>query len=241
MRSDLQARMRHLWRAAPAPDERARGRLERELLARMPVAKPHRWGRRVLGVGLGAALALGACALPTDYQAEVGHRLAIIADASILEDVDPGALANYLSEAHVLDELRVEMSVDTRRATGDDGTLEERTEVRIWLEAVGEDLEPDVLWVELQERFPALTAARLEDEELMGTVHGTLGGRLSHAWLDLEIDRHGVEEARARLAEELRLRGIDGQPSIEVVDHDDGDGRRRREVRVQIEDDERAP
>lgn len=236
MRSEPRQQLRDAWRAAPAVDAEARDRLERELLARLPEARPRAWGRRALGIGLAAALALGACALPADYEAPVGHRLAIIADAAILDHVDPHALAAYVTEAHDPDELRISMSVESKRERTGDGSVHEHTEVRIGLDAVGDDIEPEALFAELQQRFPALASATLQDQELLGTVHGTLGGRLSHAWLDLEIDRHGVEEAKARLMEQLRAQGIEGEPRIEITDHDDGEGHRRREVRVEIDE-----
>jgi hypothetical protein len=106
--------------------------------------------------------------------------------------------------------------------------------MRVEIEAVGEDLDADVLWDDIVAEFPALADARREDEALHGLVHGTLGGRLSHRWLDVTIDRDGVEEAKRQLILQLAAEGVTGTPEVEIID-EEVDGMRRREVRVRLE------
>ncbi|MBX7077896.1 MAG: hypothetical protein K1X88_01840 [Nannocystaceae bacterium] len=201
------------------------------------VAPPRRWTRWLLGGGLALAVTAGACVLPSDYDAAVGHRLAIILEGDDVE-VDPHALVDFITEQHHPDELR--MAVAKQRLADAQGHAQTLT--RIELDAVGDDLEPQQLWNELVAAFPELEGARLEDQELRGRIHGTLGGRLSHDWLDITLDRHGVESAKVQIIEQLRAEGLSqavvDSAQIEILDHDDGQGRVRREVRVQLEDEQ---
>ena len=79
-----------------------------------------------------------------------------------------------------------------------------------------------------------LADADIELTEIDGTVHGTLGGMLSHRALGLAIDRGSIEEARERILADLAARGLDGHATIEIEDEETPDGH-RREVRVRVE------
>lgn len=243
MPSDLERDLQALLARSPgAPDPARRDALERELVARLPALPTRRrWPKIALGMGLGAALAVGACAMPVDYDAGVGHRLGIVVDHSV--EVDPHAIAEYITDQYAPDEIRLSVSAERTRVVGDDGVPHETHEMRIGIDTIGgEDIDSDALWDDLVVAFPELGQGRLEDESFTATVHGTLGGRLSAAWLDVVIDREGVEAAKARVKEELLREldaaGVEGDAQVEIVDDTDASGRQRREVRVWVEREE---
>jgi hypothetical protein len=236
MPSDLERELTDALRTPVAtPDAARRDALERELLAKLPARRDERgWSKWLIGAGLGTALAVGACALPSDYSARLGHRLAIVVDVAKADDIDHEALVEFVTEHYHPDELRMGIALERVREHGQP----ERASMRIEIDAVGEDLDTDVIWSDLVASFPELEGARLEDEELQGMVHGTLGGRLSQAWLDIVIDKGGVEEAKQQVIDQLRAQGVEGDAVVDIVDHTGADGQRRREVRVMIEGDE---
>jgi hypothetical protein len=238
MRSETDADLgRALARASAPIDTARRDALEDELVLRLPTPRRRRhWPRIALGIGLGGALAIGACALPVDYDADLGHRLAIVVADST--DLDPRAIAAFVEEQYAPDELRLAVSQERRREEAADGTvIEQGGELRIEIDAVGGDIDTDEMWEQLVEEFPELDGGRLEHEALGTVVHGTLGGRLSHEWLDVVIDRGGIEAAKAQILLDLDAQGYEGEAHIEIVDENDpSSGHHRREVRVWVED-----
>lgn len=239
MPSDLDHELRRVFAGDRTPplDAARRDALEAALLQQLaarPRAPRRRWPRLALGIGLGAALAVGACALPADYDAGLGHRLAIVVTDDV--EVDPQAIAGFVTEHYAPDELRMAVSQERVRQRDDDGGVRERSELRIEIDAVGEDLDTDRMWDDLVDEFPQLEGGRLEDEELRTVIHGTLGGRLSHAWLDVVIDERGADAAKAEIVLQLDAQGVQGDAHVEVIDGEDSDGNRRREVRVWVEE-----
>ena len=236
MPSDLQDDVRRvLARPVPPVDEARRDAeldaLMREHGRRYPRA-PGRISRWLLGLGLGAAVVVGACVVPVDYEAEMGQRLAFVLDASEMNEIDVEAMARFIEENHHPEEMRI--AAHAEKTVTDDG--ETMHDMRIELTAVGEDLDADALWDDLLAEFPMLADARREDVPLQGTIHGTLGGRLSHDWLDVTLDRHGAEEAKRQIIEQLAAQGVQGTPEVEIIDEDLGEGHRRREIRVHLPD-----
>lgn len=223
--------------SVPPVDPVRRDALARELALALPrTASRRRWPKIAVGLGLGAALAVGACVMPVDYDAGLGHRLGIVVDRSV--DVDPHAIAEYITDHYAPDELRLSISEERTRIVGEDGAMQETHDVRIGIDAIGEDIDTTQLWDELVVAFPELGEGRLEDESVTATVHGTLGGRLSSAWLDVVIDRDGVDAAKAQILRELDAAGVEGDAQVEIVDDVDASGHGRREVRVWIEHEE---
>ncbi len=226
-----------LTRDAP-PVDAARRDAELDALSRAHARRhgeaPRRAPRWLLATGLAVAAAVGACVVPVDYEAEMGQRLAFTMSAQDMSELDVEAIAHFVEEQHDPEQLRIEAHAAMHETT-DGGTTHVMKEVRIELEAVGDHLDADALWDDLIAEFPALADAKREDEALHGVVHGTLGGRLSHRWLDVTIDEEGVEEAKRQLVEQLVADGVQGTPQVEIIDEDLGD-MRRREVRVRIED-----
>lgn len=237
MRRDLlRSTLRRLY-ARPEASRARRDALEAELLesfdrrATTPDPRPKTWRRPVLAVLTATAVVGGACQLPAEYTVDMGTRLGIVIDGRAMDEVDPAAIGAYVADAHPLEQLELSVHREMRVEAG------VRTdEVRIQLDMVGDDVrvDPDALWDELRDAFPGLeNGARLEEEHLEATVHGTLGGKLSHRMLDVVIDRHGVDEARRLLLEDLERQGLRGHAHVEV--REDPDGRRQVEVRVEAE------
>jgi hypothetical protein len=77
---------------------------------------------------------------------------------------------------------------------------------------------------------PALRDASCTPQPLSGTVHGTLGGRLGYALLDLDIDHKDAELTRAEILEQLRAQGFTGTAEVEV---EDDAGQRRVKIRLE--------
>ena len=77
---------------------------------------------------------------------------------------------------------------------------------------------------------PDATASAAPDP-LAGTVHGTLGGRLGYALLDLDLDHRGAEITRGEILEQLRAQGFTGTAEVEVQE-DDG----KHMVKIRLEE-----
>ncbi len=251
MRSDLEPRLRGLYREPLAGQQAHLAAGEDELLAALAPAARERaaaagsggrgsgWPRLprfALGALLGVAVAVGACVMPVEYPVSLGHGLEITIAADRFDQLDPEAIAAHLSES--LDPERLEIRVERvrRELAAEDGTVRTSDDVRLELFVLGEDIDPALVLDDLRREFPLLAEAELADVPLSGTVHGTFGGALSHRFLDLTIDRHGVEEAERRLLDELVAQGLPREHTkVDITDEQGPDGRRRVEVRVEAE------
>lgn len=203
LEQDLMARHARL-RPAPAPPG-LRG-----------FARAHRWA---LASGLGALVAAGACRLPLDYEHNFGASVSCSGDrVGRLHDPARG-LADLLQRTTGADQIAVRVAAEEGR----DATLR----VDLWgAEEVGPELLREI---EAQAGLPASSCAA---EPLVGTVHGTLGGRLGLELFDLELlDRADAEAARLQILERLEARGLRGDARVEISDHGDG----RREIRIEVE------
>lgn len=85
--------------------------------------------------------------------------------------------------------------------------------------------------VALREHAAGIPEGACVRTPLTGTVHGTLGGRLGHDLLDLDLDRADAEATRLQVLEAMAREGIEGDAQVQV--HDDGAGRREVEVRIE--------
>jgi hypothetical protein len=224
--SDLASLLRRALSRPTPPIDEARRDAELETLA---AAHGRTYGRERRA----PRWLVGACVVPIDYEAEMGQRIAFTMPLAQMSDLDVEAMARFVEEEHDPEEIRIMAHAESSHIA-DAGEEQLVEEVRVEIEAVGEHLDADAVWDDLVEEFPELADARREDEALRGLVHGTLGGRLSHRWLDVTIDRDGVEAAKQQLIEELAAQGVKGTPEIEIID-EEADGMRRREVRVRIE------
>ena len=219
-----------LYRAPTLPRAEHRAQLADELTSRLPAARARAPSRRWwLGGLVFAGAVAGACVLPVEYDMPLGQRVDISIDASYRDEVDPERLARFVEQEYAAERIEVRVSMSSHGAT--EQTARGRMEITIM--AFGAEDMPDDLADDLVEAFPVLEQAEVDNEAVAGTVHGTLGGKLGHAWLDVVIDEHGVEEARRRLMADLAAQGLDGEAEIEIVDEP---GHREVKVRVQAHD-----
>ncbi|MEM6293860.1 MAG: hypothetical protein AAGA54_21470 [Myxococcota bacterium] len=220
--------LRRVYPRPDAPDPDRRDALEAELLAKLPEPSPSAWRRRMLFGGLAGLAFVGACAVPTDYAVDFGHRLAFSISE---EDFDPRGLAEHIREGFDgVEELRVSASMS--RVETDDGAPPQMS-FDVTLDIVG-DVDADAVELSLLEHFDALEA--VDVESIDATVHGTFGGMLSHRTLGWVVDEQSADEARARILADFAARGLPPPHRVEVqVEEDEGPGRRSRAVRVEVE------
>lgn len=226
----LAPRLRRLYRAAePDPSDLSSSPLplEQDLMAiharrhGAPRAAPgflraHRWS---LSCGALALALAAACQLPVDYDRAFGLALECRADAGEqLGDAVMRGLADRLKALTGADRVAVRAMVDHAGP----GTL------RLDLWDADAEVDADALIAEVDDLAPG----RCEVVPLVGTVHGTLGGRLGHELFDLELlDRDDAEAARQQILEQLEARGMQGEAEVEISDAEDG----RREVKIRVE------
>ena len=231
--SQIRGALRRLLGTPVPEDARHRDALEARLLGDATPARAGApgWGRWALATAGSAALLIGACRYPVEYDVPLGARVGILVDAERRDDLDIQAIVAHVEETHDLDELEVQVRMEKHVRDGESvGT------VRVQLDMLGGDVNADEVWEELIDAFPTLEGSRMEEQLLEAHVHGTLGGKLSHAWLDVVIDRHGVEEARERVFEELEARGFEGKADVEISDEGG-----RRAVKIKLREKVEAP
>ncbi len=228
----LRDRLAALYPAPPSADPEVRDALERALLKKLPAQKPSPWRRRTLIGGLAGLAFAGACAVPTEYSMDFGHRLAFSVDDG---DFDPRALHEHIRERFDgIEEMRISASKSITERDGGPTQMQ----FDVVLDVVG-DIDEDAIETSLLEHFDALSPSDIDVDALDETVHGTLGGMLSHRALGWEVDRGGVDEARARILAEFAAQGLPPPTHVEVqIEERGGPGRREREVRVEVEADE---
>lgn len=224
----------------PAPDEAAmrshRESLEPGLLdafARRKVVAPRRpWLQLALAGLVAAGAGVAACQLPAEYERPLGQRIGIILPASKFDQIDPERISAFVEAHHPIEGMM--MRVEAHQRDDEEGVL------RIVMDVVGPDVDVEAVWDDLVEEYPVLEGGRVEGEVMEGVVHGTWGGRIGSDLFDLRIDEGDVDEARVRLLEDLRARGVeDAQVTIEEEETPQG-VRRRIEVRVEDEQHEQG-
>lgn len=181
--------------------------------------------RRVLfGVGLAAALVLGACAAPMDVDVEVGRSLAIEYQAGPAMP-EPKAVVDALHGTGPFKDVQVRV-----QRQGD--------KVAFKAEVWGQDIGDEPLGERMKRALPALADAKIVEEPLEGKVHSTLGRKLGHDLLDLDIaDQQDVEKVREQILAQLAAQGVEGKIDVEV----EGDGIHQRRVKVRVENEECEP
>jgi hypothetical protein len=240
MPSRIAGVLRRLYRFGPErrAARRHRDALEAELVQRLEPRPSEARVERVLRLpalafasALAVAMVIGACRLPADYAMQMGHRIGIELDAEHAAALDHEAIARHVESTWAPSQIA--MAVQLQRRADDDG---DRGTLRIDLDVMGDDLDTEEIWDDLVDTFPVLVGARLHDEVLAETVHGTLGGKLSLAALDVVIDREGVDQARARIMAELRSQGVDPRDAqVRITDDVGPDGEHRREIDVRVQ------
>lgn len=186
------------------------------------------------------ALGVGACALPTEVDMDLGMRVELAFDdpeagAAALEDV--ARALERMTEgrgATAAAPVRVEIQASMTELRDGEGGVERRltATVDLWAPALDEaavieviERAGDGVWVEGVQRVE-------------GPVETTMGARLGHEVFDLDLDDASVEEARRRILEDLEARGLAEHAEVHVSDEN---GHRRVEVRVSDVKKEVAP
>lgn len=226
----IRDRLAELYPAPPAADPKVRDALEQALLEKLPPQRPSPWRRRMLVGGLAGLAFAGACAIPTDYSMDFGHRLAFSVDDAAF---DPRALSEHIrTRFDGVDEVRISASKSVVQL--EDGSPE-RMRFDVVLDIVGSP-DPDDIEVSILDHFDALTLTDIDVDALDETVHGTLGGMLSHRTLGWVVDGESAEQARARILAEFAAQGLPApsRVDVQIKDHD-GPGRHAREIRVEVE------
>lgn len=232
----IRDRLAELYPAPPPADPKVRDALEHALLEKLPPRRPSPWRRRTLIGGLAGLAFAGACAIPTDYSMDFGHRLAFSVDDGAF---DPRALSEHIrARFDGVDELRISASKSIVQR--DDGT-HEHMQFDVVLDVVGSS-DPDAIEVSILEHFDALAPTDIDVDALDETVHGTLGGMLSHRTLGWVVDGESAEQARARILADFAAKGLPPPSRVEVqIEDHEGPGRHEREIRVEVEADDPPP
>jgi hypothetical protein len=208
-------------------------RLENELLSRheqlygrnegwkMLFNPQMRAGRLVLvGVAL-VALGIAACAVPTEYEADVGKSIDVAIPAGSAKSPELHDLQMYLTEADIADEVSVSVSESS------DGSA------HLYLMLWGQNISTNELLDQMRERFPALEGAQIDVQDVSGTVRGSWAQKIGHDVFKFEVSGETEEEIREQFLAQLAAQGFEGDATIEV--HDEGD---ERTIDITIEKDE---
>jgi hypothetical protein len=246
MRSDIKTALSRLYRRAePTPRPEHKDELEADLMQRFdrraPEEEPAWWVLRMprwawVAAAL-VAVVVGACVTPSDYEVKMGDRLGILVDAEKSHTVDVEEIVRFVEQGYELETLEAEVRMEKSVFRTGTGASESQAIMRIQLDMVGRGADADAVWEDLVAEFPALVGARMEDEDLEGTVHGTFGGLLAHRYLDVVIDERGAEEAKRQILADLEARGFKGEAQVDIQDHEDG----KRSVEIRLREEEQVP
>jgi hypothetical protein len=210
----------------PRPEHRAA--LEEKLLDEYQKHYPKeeaytmkKFGMRKVLLVAAALMMLGvaACAAPADIEVDVGKRVSIELAAGTEPPEDPEAIVNLVRGTGTTTKVGVRMTMQNGK-----GVLE--------IEAWGEGLSKESIADKIRAAVPSLAKAEIREEVLEGKVRGTLGEKLGHDWLNLDvIDEDDVELAKEQVMKQLAERGVTGKVDVDV--QNEGPGKRKVKVRVE--------
>ena len=233
---ELRKSLGRILEPSPKPRPEHRAALEEKLLAdfekRYPkeeAYKMKRFGMRKALLVAAALMMLGiaACAAPADIEVDVGKRISIEMAAGAEPPGDPEAIVNIVRGAGTTTEVGVRMTMQNGK-----GLLE--------IEAWGNGLSKEPIADKIRATVPALAKAEIREEVLEGKVRGTLGEKLGHDWLNLDvIDENDVEAAKEQVMKQLAAQGVTGKVDVDV--QNEGPGKRKVKVRVEKQDCEPGP
>lgn len=190
--------------------------------------KMKRFGMRKALLVAAALMMLGiaACAAPADIEVDVGKRVSIEV-APGAEPEDPEAIVNIVRGSGTTTEVGVRMTMQDGK-----GLME--------IEAWGNGLSKEPIADKIRVAVPSLAKAEIREEVLEGKIRGTLGEKLGHDWLNLDvIDENDVELAKEQVMKQLAARGVTGKVDVDV--QNEGPGKRKVKVRVEQQDCEPPP
>ena len=222
---------------SPEPDATTTAALEDQLahqLGQGEPAKPRRAGprRRWLALALGGLTLAAACVAPATYEMDFGHRIAFSVPPEHI-DFDPSGVAEHIESNFAgVEEIRVMAQIT--KLDHDDGSPVSQ-QFRIAVDVVGE-VDMRAVETSLVDSFPVLEPGAFDIQEIDGTVHGTLGGLLSHRALGWVVDEQSAAFAREQILADLAARGIETPASVKVDIEEETTPRGiERKVRVGIE------
>jgi len=256
MRSELEPKLQALYRA-PADGQAEHQRAHEDELVAAVVRRQGEAGaaagrergrswpwlrlpRFALAGVLGVAVAVGACVMPAEYPVALGYGFELELPAERWAELDPEGIARHVQAATGVERIEVRVHRMQHERVGEAPISE--GDMRLQLFVFGDAVDPDALLADLQASFPVLAGVELHDVPLSGTVHGTLGGELSHRFLDVTIDQHGVEEAERQVLAALVAEGIAAEDvTVDITEEHGEGGERRIEVRIEAEHLEAEP
>jgi hypothetical protein len=170
---------------------------------------PH-WstGRLVLAALAVLVLGVGACTIPTSYEAEVGTTLAIHVPKGADALPSQSELLEFLQSAGPADDASVSIS---RQANGDADL-----HLMLW----GQNIQKESVIERLQATYPVFEKALFEIHEHTGTVEGNLAEKIGHFVFHFELHEDDVEAMRTQILQEIREQGFDGEVDVQL--HEEG-------------------
>jgi len=186
--------------------------------------KMKKFGMRKALVVAAALMMLGiaACAAPADIEVDVGKRVSIELPEGAPQPADPEAIVKIVQGSEKTAQVDVRLQMKNGR-----GVLE----IEMW--GTGFSTEP--VADKIRAGVPELAKAQIHEEMLEAKVHGTLGEKLGHELLNLDvIDKNDVEVAKQQIMKQLADQGVTGKVDVDV--QNDGPGKQRVKVRIQQED-----
>lgn len=213
----------------PRPEHRAA--LEQKLLAEFQERHPQeenykmkRFGMRKVLLVAAALMMVGiaACAAPADIDVDVGRRITIELAEGAQPPKDPEAIVK------IVEGNGAPAQVDVRLMKQDGKTT-------LQIEAWGNGVANQSFAEKIRTAVPEVANAQIREEVLEGKVHGTLGEKLGHDLLNLDvIDENDVEAAKEQVMKQLAAQGVTGKVDVDV--QNEGPGKRRVKVRVEREE-----
>jgi hypothetical protein len=170
-----------------------------------------------------AVLILGAaaCVAPVDMEVDMGRRVTIQYKKA---EGAPGP--QQIAEAVRGVEGNAKQVEIHAIKHGDDVVVS----VDMW----GDDLPEGPLADKLKAKLPSLENATIQEQPLISKVRGTLGQKLGHDLLNLDVlDTDDVETARQKLLQQLAASGVQGEVDVQV----EGDANHRT-VRIRAKQEE---
>jgi hypothetical protein len=228
--SETDRRLYRLFKGQGGPRPEHKAELEKELmekfderaLSRRKVAMSKVKSvlfRRAIVISAAAVIAgAGACVAPADVDVGVGHRVYIRYDASIEGAPNPREVVDLIKGHGPPGDARVRIK-------------REGTKVAVHADLWGSEPLEGPLADTVRRAFPALKDAVIEESSLHGKVRGTIGEKIGHDLLDLDlIDAADVENAKQQVMAQLAARGVEGTVDVQV----ESDGSKRK-VMIRVE------
>lgn len=186
--------------------------------------KMKKFGMRKALVVAAAVMLLGiaACAAPAEFEVDVGKRISIELPEGAPPPANPEAIVNAVQEKEKTAQVEVRLQMKNGQ-----GVLQ----IEMW----GHGLSKEPVADKIRAAAPELVKAQIHEEMLEAKVRGTLGEKLGHDLLDLDVvDENDVEVAKEQILKQLAEQGVTGKVDVDV--QNDGPGKRRVKVRVEQEE-----